>query len=332
MQKNRRRQYGDRPAEPASILEKKEFVRLQKKNKVIRLTGLKCACGSVWCQSCYTRKGGSKRFSDRISEMDYKAVRHVVLTVDLKKFGGSGQKAYETLRERKAVAQFIHDLKRTGKIKIKDWNWNLEWHEGGDPHWHLFMETKRGIKGRIGNEKLLRHWDYGLIREDFIKSRKHWLRFTDYFAGHGYFNPNYSVEDGKKEHQLELPEWAMKVTYRIRKTGSMVKKKTKKKESIDNDNNSEKDTIEEDQINEDKRNYREILESCGSATYCCIQQIYRETVWKKINIPYKCFRQFPGKYFEGKGFQIRMSLDDFIIFKALYDNDIEIQPGELEAA
>ena len=30
--------------------------------------------------------------------------------------------------------------------------------------WHLFIETKRGIKGRVGNKILLQHRDYGLIK------------------------------------------------------------------------------------------------------------------------------------------------------------------------
>jgi len=331
MQKSSLCGYSEKTAKPSSILERKEVVRLQDREDYIHMVGCKCACGSVWCRDCYTRKGGSKRFSERLLRMDYKAVRHVVLTVDPKKFDGSGQKAYETMRGKKAIAQFVHDLKRTGKIKVKDWAWNLEWHTDGCPHWHLFIETKRGMKGQIGNKKLLQHWDYGLIREKYIKSRKHWFRFTNYFAGHGYFDPHQNVEDKKKEHQLELPKWAKDINYRIRKTGSMVKKNRESAKGDGKDSLSKK-YIEEKNNEGDTRTYREILDSCGLATYCQIQKLDGGMAWKKINIPYSCFRQFPGEYKAGHGYVVQMSLDDFFIFRGLYDNNITAGPGELEAA
>ena len=172
------------------ILDKEEFLRLQDTYDEVQIIGCKGSCNSVWCPECYKRKGGSKRFANRLSELDYKATRQVVLTVDLKKFDGSGQKAFEVLKSFKAIPQFIHNLKRTSKINVVDWVWVLEWHTDGAPHWHLFIQTLQGKKGKIGNATLLRHWPYGLVFESFIKSKKHWLKFTDYFSANGYFNPS----------------------------------------------------------------------------------------------------------------------------------------------
>jgi hypothetical protein len=69
--------------------------------------------------------------------LDWTATRQVVLTVDLKKFNDCPQSAFETLREKEAVSQFVYNLQRTSGIQVKDWTWVLEWHSDGAPHWHL---------------------------------------------------------------------------------------------------------------------------------------------------------------------------------------------------
>lgn len=311
------------------ILDKKEPPRLQGPNEV-QIIGTKCACNSVWCRSCYPRKGGSKRFGSRLAKLDPSSTRQVVLTVDLKKFSGSGQKAYEYLREKKAVAQFIHDLKRTGKVQIKDWAWVLEWHSDGAPHWHLFIQTKKGKAGQIGNARLLRHWDYGLVFESYVRSESHWRRFTDYFSGNGYFDPKKSSEAHNKLHQLELPGWARDVDYRIRKTGSMAQKKEVNSKGESEKTTDLKKSTKVNEVEKAVRTYREILASCGQATLCQVYKGFSGKVWRKINIPYKCFRQLKGQYIQRVGYYIRLSMDDFFMFRALYDNNLsapQFQPA-----
>lgn len=274
-------------AQPIPILVKKEFRRLHDDLNEVQIIGCKGSCNSVWCSQCYKRKGGSNRFASRLAELDYKATRQVVLTVDLNKFNGCGQSAFETIKSEKAIAQFIHNLKRTSKVEIFDWVWLLEWHMDGAPHWHLFIETKKGKEGKIGNEILLKHWHYGLVFESYVRSEKHWNKFTDYFSSNGYFNPKQSTESKNKKHQLELPEWAKSINYRIRKTGSMAKKnpahKIDKKilleKKIDNGagNNHVNKQIE-------PSTYKEILDSCGLTTMCEIRIGLSLRIWRKINL------------------------------------------------
>ena len=312
-----------------SILENKEFISLQSIEHV-QIIGCKVSCSSVWCPECFKRKGGSKRVADRLSKLKYNATRHIVLTVDLKKFNGSGQLAFETLREKGAVHQFIHNLKRTSKVNIVDWVWVLEWHSAGDPHWHLFIQTEKGKKGQIGNKALLKHWRHGLVFESYIKSIFHWKRFTDYFGSNGYFDPNSKCETKDKSHQLELPEWAKEVTYMIRKTGSMVKNKSKKGNYIEEvEDNKEEDKKESNKIcKKEVKTYREILTACGQETYCQIRRGEGYLSWTKLNIPYKYFKEYPGEYIKNVGYFIQMSLDAFFIFLGLYDYDLT----ELEKA
>lgn len=317
----------------APILVEKESVRLQVNTDEVQIIGTKCACSSVWCKNCYVSKGGSKRFANRLARMNWKAVRQIVLTVDLKKFDGCGQKAYEFLRDKKAIPQFIHDLKRTGKISINDWVWVLEWHTDGAPHWHLFIETIEGKSGQIGNKKLLRHWDYGLVFERYVKTEDHWKRFTDYFAGKGYFNPKHKAEGKDKSHQLELPEWARNATYRIRKTGSMVQKNDLPTQEIALKEEKIEEYIEEKPEEEKpKRTYREILESCGQATICRIYPAFQRGFYRKICIPYRCYKELPGEYIPKVGYHVIMSRCDFIFFIALYDFDIStLKLGQVAA-
>ena len=323
---------------PSPILEKKEDISLPRPVDRVQLVGCKGACGSVWCPECYKRKGGSKRFGCRLAELNWTATRQIVLTVDLKKFNDCPKTAYETLRDKEAVSQFVYNLKRTSGIQVKDWTWVLEWHSDGAPHYHLFIETEKGKAGRIGNKILLKHWKYGLVFESFIKSNLHWKRFTDYFSANGYFDPKQKSECKDKKHQLELPEWAKNVTYRIRKTGSMVKKKTEGEEK-------EGELIEEREVeglvdghpekngqqgtpNGSSKTYREILGSCGNTTNCQIRRGNGNCLWKKIQIPYKCFKEYPGEYVEGEGYVVQMTNSEYYLFLALYDFDV----SEIEKA
>lgn len=307
-----------------SILDKKEFVRLHETHNEVQIIGCKGSCNSVWCSECYKRKGGSKRFAKRLAELDYRATRQVVLTVDSKKFGGCGRSAFEIIKSEKAIPQFIHNLKRTSNVKIVDWVWVLEWHEDGAPHWHLFIETEKGKKGKIGNEILLKHWHYGLVFESYIRSENHWKRFTDYFSNNGYFNPKQSTESKNKKHQLELPEWAKKITYRIRKTGSMAKKKAG--QEIEEENLLEEKIGDETENIDDSgqiepSTYKEILKSCGATTICEIRRGNSHRIWKKFNIPYKDYKEYPGEYVPHAGYVVQMNLDDFFIFMGLYYNE-----------
>lgn len=208
---------------PSPILDKKNVTTLQCQN--YQIYGYKKSCSIAWCQSCFVSRGISKKIAERLSQLKYKATRQVVLTIDLKKFSGSGQEAYEMVKEKGAINQFIHNLQRTSGIIIHDWVWILEWHKAGDPHWHLFIETQEGKKGQIGNQSLLKHWPYGLVFESYIKSKTHWGKFTDYFSANGYFDPKSKCESKDKTHQLELPKWANEIDdYSIRKYGSKTHK------------------------------------------------------------------------------------------------------------
>ena len=320
------------------ILDLKEFLTSQGQNQLkkiqyhddVKIIGCKDCCSSVWCSNCYKQKGGSKRFSNRLALMDYRFVRQLILTVDPKKFP-DGQTAFEYIRDKKAIAQYMRDLQRTSGVKIIDWAWCLEWHKNGFPHWHLFVQVeKSGRAGMIGNEVLLRHWKYGLVREQYIHNEQHWKRFTEYFAKNGYFNPKNSGDDRKK-HQLELPEWAKKVSYRIRKTGSKPWKKEVNDEPEQFIEDAPEQFIEDapEQFPREQtfRTYKEILKSCGQATYCQIWRTNDISYWKKIKIPYRDFKRIPGEYIEHVGYEVQMARDEFLYF--LMDNDSNWNSREL---
>ena len=315
---------------PTSILEKKEFITLQDQTQDVQIIGCKASCSSVWCKNCFIRKGASKRYASRLSKLDPEATRQVVLTVDPKKFQSNGQLAFETLKDKESISQFIHNLERTSKIKIVDWAWILEWHINGFPHWHVFIQTKKGKRGQIGNEILLKHWKYGLIYEDYIKSKLHWQKFTSYFGSNGYFNPK-SKYGKDKSHQLSLPDWAMSVTYSIRKMGSKTKPAPEKEMNQDDTCIEEKPESKESSPSQNPKNkstYKEILDSCGQATNCLIRRGYGFQTWKKYNIPYHLYSsQYSGEYVPNTGYVIQMNLDEFFLFNALYN--LDDKPGHL---
>lgn len=184
----------------------------------------KCSCHSSWCESCWKRYG-KKALVVRLQSMDWKHVRHLVLSVDPSRYG-NGEEAYEDITHRRGVGNLIKNLERTDKIKIVDYAGSIEWYENGFPHWHIFIETEEeGKEGMIGHGKIKRRWPFGIyVNEDYIKSEEHWNNLTGYFNSHGYF------EKGKG-YQGKLPGWAMKSSRRIKRWFGMKEGREGKKQS-----------------------------------------------------------------------------------------------------
>lgn len=286
----------------------------------VLIYGCKGACSSVWCPDCYIRKGGSKRVSEQLSLFDFRKTRQLVLTCDPKKFNYDSENAFLYLRDKKAIPQFIHNLKRTSKVKIDKWLWVLEWHGNGFPHWHLFIEVDQsGRAGMIGNEKILRHWKYGIIHESYIRNENHWKQFTTYFGKAGYFDPKQKSGD-RKSHQLELPEWAMSATYRIRKMSSSIKIDAPENEKLIEE---KKQPLEKVERNKTKKKYSEILNACGESTFCEIWYDNNYSFWKKLKIPYREFVSIAGEYIHAMGYQIQMKFNDWMLFVMLFDTESE---------
>lgn len=185
----------------------------------------KCSCHSSWCESCWKRYG-KKALANRLQSMDWKHVRHLVLSVDPSLYR-DGEEACEDISHRRGIGNLIKNLERTDKIKIVDYAGLVEWYENGFPHWHIFIETEEeGKAGMIGHEKIKRRWPFGIyVNEDYIKSEEHWNNLTGYFNSHGYF------EKGKG-YQGILPEWAKDSEKLIKRWfGKKGEGKTKKQNS-----------------------------------------------------------------------------------------------------
>ena len=173
----------------------------------VRLNG--CRCGSVWCRRC--GKKGQKRISERIRGMDWRRVRHIVLTVDRGKFD-DGEHAYDEIRNKKVIKGMVRNFRRVMERNVGDWIWVLEFHKDGFPHWHVLVEVEAGKM--IGRDVLKRYWPYGFyLREEFMHDEDHWKRLSGYFDKHGYF--------GDKGSQSRLPGWALD-KYGIIVTGKQI--------------------------------------------------------------------------------------------------------------
>lgn len=125
--------------------------------------------------------------------MDWTKVRHIVLTVDRSVPPAA---AYDSIRGHKTIPRLVSDL----ELKGEQWLWVLEFHTGGFPHWHLLVESQRGM---IGKRRIESAWAWGLVWESYIKSESHWQAISGYHKSKGY------LAGESKGHQLELPEWAM---------------------------------------------------------------------------------------------------------------------------
>lgn len=230
----------------------KPFIKSQSGRVVLH----ECKCRSPWCPECRWNTLGV--YQDRLKAMDWRKVRQIVLTVDPEKFD-SPSDAYEYVTGRKLIPNFLNNLKRTAGVQFKDWICSLEFHKDGFPHWHIMIEVfEAGKAGMIGQENIHRYWGLGGIREEFVRDERHWKKLTGYFGSKGYFC------EGGKDHQLNLPEWALDYDKKIRRWNGKHGKNISSKQRKLVVGQKKRDM-------KAMRPYRVILSECGEKTVLELQ-------------------------------------------------------------
>lgn len=258
----------------------------------------KCCCGSAWCPSCFKRFT-LKKIVERLGSFDWEAVRHIVLTVDRSLFK-DGQEAYEAVKEKEGINRMVRELRRSVGTKVVDWVWILEWHKGGWPHWHLFLESGwQGKQGMIGGDILRKYWRYGkYVHESPIESSLHWLGILDYFGEHGYFGTEKGIQN-------KLPEWALDRGAKIRRWGAMVLP------MVDEEKKARGPKMFSRQ--QGFRTYRVILKDCGSKSFIKI----KSDVWEKsgvVEVPYRELRnELRGNYIIGVGYVVEVDWGELLL-------------------
>jgi hypothetical protein len=287
----------------------------------------KCSCNSSWCQKCF-RHRTVPSIRKKLSLFDWRRTREIVLSVSplyAKKSGidKTDQAAlYEHIKERSAISQFIHNLKRVHGIKLDRFAWVMEWYRSGYWHYHLFVQVeKAGAAGMIGKERCGELWPYGVVWETYIKSEIHWKAKIGYFNKNGYF-------EKKKGHQTRLPEWAKQYTSTIRRRGGSIEKDVEKQTRNEKPNSERNKRREKAMVIMEKnekfyhqnghfgdddpgRNtYEAIISKCGSLTEVVVERDGFPIYGFSVRIEYAFFiKQFRGEYVKGKGYLIKV--DDF---------------------
>lgn len=205
-----------------------------------------CLCRSPWCKKCAKSCQTSKTIRNRLLELDWKATRQVVLTVDR---GKSPDDVFAHIRKKRAVSRLIKSM---GLSECR-WLWVLEFHLGGFPHWHLFIETSQGKNGMIGKRFIQKRWKHGLVWETYAQSEQHWQAICGYHRKAGYFAAE------SKAHQLVLPEYLMEEA-RVRKFSSNFKTPRE----MATPRAAKKDTVETSKAKRVQRVYKERLAECDT--------------------------------------------------------------------
>jgi len=291
----------------------------------------KCGCGSVWCPQCFIKRQAKIHFAE-LKSFDWKKTRQIVLTIDRKLFK-DGREAWEQVNAHKKIAGLIRNFKRAYGIKISKWKWFLEWHRGGFPHWHLFIEVEnQGRAGMIGGNRIRHYWALGWATESYIHNQGHWDYITGYFQKHGYF------QSKDKSHQIKLPAWALnEAKLKIRRSGSNVKARQAKSEFIRAMNYFQKrgdeteivDIKTGEVIKERKkkwarkqRTYKAMFEACGQTTRIKLITDHTTMIFK-TDVPYRKIREkVPGQYKEGVGYAFNVSEK---LFNYLFDRVLSVE-------
>lgn len=235
----------------------REWIELQKiynhqvRDKLYHKSELKvfsCKCRSPWCKQCLKTCKTMETIRERLLMLDWRKTRQVVLTVSRET---PPAESFETIARNRSIAKLIKSL----DLGACHWLWVLEFHVGGFPHWHLFIETsKNGKAGMIGKNKIQQRWRKGLVWESYANSLNHWQAICGYHRKTGY------LASENKQHQLELPEYLLDRS-RVRKYasnfGTIPVKRTK--------NIVKKDHV----VTRVQESYRDRLKACNTKSKVC---------------------------------------------------------------
>jgi hypothetical protein len=205
-----------------------------------------CLCRSPWCPKCAKTCQTAQKIRERLQSLEWNRVRQVILTVSRDK---PPQDIMKEIRKERAIPKTVARL----GLKGKKWLWVLEFHKGGFPHWHLFIETRPGKEGIIGKKRIQSAWKYGHVWETYAKSVEHWKAITGYHKKTGYFGAE------TKQHQLELPGYLRKEN-RVRKFASnfLTKEENEGKKTIIKKQSNEAETKKRSKA----KSYDERLSNC----------------------------------------------------------------------
>jgi len=303
-------------------------VELSRDEKAVSFQIGKIKCGSVWHEGRCSRAWIDKEKFE-LSQLDWRRLRHVVLTVDPGRFDNP-QRAYEHFRKHRTVANLIYNLRRGKKIKsgtcwvekhrpvvITNYRWYLEWYRSGYFHIHVLIEVdKQGRHGMIGQDMIHHYWNMGkIIFENPIKDQRHWMRLMGDFQKTGYLMID-------KKHQGRLPDWALDIPgYKIRRSSGKRKARSDWRDPWDEYCKRACQEVVDPLTGEilanlklprerSNKSYRERHERC------C------QTVWAKIttkmsviegvfNIPWlEIFKTYKGNFLQGLGYIFHGSMVD----------------------
>lgn len=225
-----------------------------------------CQCLSVWCEKCSQRSPTAKLVSKTIQKLDWRRVRHIILTLNRET---NPRDAFCKIRANRDLPKFLHKLSATR------WLWILEFHADGYPHWHVLAESPDGMM--FGHRRITKAWRHGIVWESYIHSAKHWQRIIGYHNKKGY------LAGESKAHQLCLPNY-LKDQTSVRKFGysASLRDKVVKDAEVEviNNEKTEKKTRK-------TRTYDEKFAKCDESVKICING----SAWFSIPGPLRDVRE-----------------------------------------
>lgn len=238
-----------------------------------------CLCRSPYCEKCATNSPTFKKISQYLQTMNYKKVRHVILTFNR---NISAIETFDLTRKKRLIPNLMYDL----SLRFNKWLWVLEFHSDGYPHYHVFIETKEGHNGIIGHDNIQSLWQYGHVHETYINSESHWLAMLGYARSKGYF------ANEAKKHQITLPTYLLN-SNRVRKFGTNIKERKTTKEVAKEENKEVEENKEKTKKRRTQRSYTEMFNTCDTQSIICVN----EKAFIKVNKRGKLLRDAAKEIF-----------------------------------
>jgi len=260
----------------------------------------KCKCRSVWCPTCY-KSNHFPRIAEYLLTFKYKHTIVVTCTFDPCKCvvpgdpnEDSGSVSYQYLINKSPVSAFIDALKRRKqgpRLMIRHYIAFLEFHENGNPHYHLIIHF---ADDAYREHDLQKSWKHGEIDIRTFSSKGAYLDMFAYWRKDPVRYPDQAYQTIPPQDWLDKHPTIVRnpTSSNIRLGPERPKRNRSKGQSQEAPEKGAKPAM----------GYNKGLKKCGQETVFRTVLKNGDSAWDKLPIKYDDVTTLPGKYLDNKAY------------------------------